>query len=488
VAVAEPPASPKLKLANYVNGEWSPSVGGAEYERENPWRPDDVLGRFPDSDERDVAAAVEAAAAAFPAWSALPMARRAEILSAAANRIEARVDAMTLDMVRETGKPVTEARGEAARVAHILRYSAGEAFRATGERFQQAASGQAIYTVRRPVGVVALITPWNFPAAVPAWKLAPALIWGNTVVMKPAEASPMTALHIAAALDEAGMPPGVFNVVLGHGPGAGAPLVRAPRVAAISFTGSSAVGERLRDDAVALGKAVQLELGGSNPMIVAEDADLQAAADAAYAGAFWSAGQKCMSTRRLYVQEKVIDELRERLVARMGTGIVGDPLRPDTEVGPVVTGQQLSIIQAELGRAVDEGGTVIAGGDVVHSDAYLLSPALVDGLGDDAYLSHDEVFGPVLSLYSYSDLSEAIAKSNDTRYGLSASMFTNSLSSVKRFVNEVRSGVLRVNQHTVGAEMHVPFGGVKESGYGPREQGRGAIEFYTELVTVYETA
>ena len=322
--------------ANLIAGEWRSSAGGDTYEKRNPAHPDEVVGEFPSSTREDVDLAVQAAEDARREWARAPIARRAGVLTAAAALIEERAEAIAQDMTREMGKPLREARMEAARAAQILRYSAGEAFRPVGELFQQAVTGGPVYTVHRPVGVVGLITPWNFPAAIPVWKLAPALIYGNTVVLKLAQDSPLTGLHIVRALDDAGLPAGVLNVVIGRGSAVGTPLVEHPGVSAISFTGSVPVGEGIRETAGRLGKRAQLELGGHNPLIVMADADLGRAAEAAYAGAFWSAGQKCTATRRIYVQDDAYDAFRDALLARIDSGRVGDPADPETEVGPLV--------------------------------------------------------------------------------------------------------------------------------------------------------
>jgi aldehyde dehydrogenase (NAD+) len=385
----------------------------------------------------------------------------------------------------EMGKPLREARGETARAAQILRYSASEAFRPVGEHFEQTLTGAQVSTRRRPLGVVGLITPWNFPIAIPVWKLAPALMYGNTVVLKLAYEAPRTGLHVAQAFAEAGLPAGVLNVLTGRGSTAGAALVRDPRVRAISFTGSVATGHGVRDEATRAGKRVQLELGGHNPLIVMADADLERAAEAAYAGAFWSAGQKCTATRRIYVQDTAYDAFREALLARIERGRVGDPLDPDTEVGPIVNETQYADITGAVERGQREGGEVIAGGNRAHDDAFLLAPTVFEGVRDDAYLSCEEVFGPVTSLYRVGDFDEAIARANAVPFGLSASIFTSSLATATRFQNEAQAGLLHVNSQTAGAEVHVPFGGIKSSGFGPHEQGRAAIEFYTEVVTIY---
>jgi aldehyde dehydrogenase (NAD+) len=479
------PARPAL--ANLIGGTWGPSRSGRTYERRNPAQPSEPVGEFPASSEEDVDAAVEAAAAAFPAWSALPAAARGAILTKAAEAIEARVEEIAADMTLEMGKPVRESRLEAARAGAIFRFFAGEASRPQGELYEQS-TGSTVYTLRRPVGVVGLITPWNFPAAIPAWKTAPALVFGNTVVLKLAQDAPLTGLHLAECLHEAGIPPGVLNVVIGRGSEVGAPLVRHPRVAAISFTGSVEVGREVREQAAALGKRVQLELGGHNPLIVMTDARLEQAVEAAYAGAFWSAGQKCTATRRIYVQEPVYDEFKAKLLERIEHGRVGDPADPETEVGPVVNEKQLTDILAAVEQGRREGGTVLAGGERLDDEAYLIAPTLFEGVSDDATLSCEEVFGPVTSLYRFSSLDEAIARANAVEFGLSASIFTTDLGAAKRFVDKLEAGVLHVNSQTAGAEVHVPFGGIKGSGYGPHEQGRAALEFYTEVVTVYEDA
>jgi alpha-ketoglutaric semialdehyde dehydrogenase len=482
--VLEAPARPAF--ANFVSGEWRPSRSGATYEKRGPWRPSEIVGEFPRSDAEDVTDAVAAANEAFPAWSRLAAAARGEVLRTAADAVDRRVEQIAQDMTLEMGKPIREARMEAARMAQILRFFAGEGLRETGERYEQAATGSVVYTMRRPLGVVALITPWNFPAAIPAWKAAPALVYGNTVVMKLAQESPLTGLHLAACLEEGGIPAGAFNVVVGRGSEVGTPLVEHPDVRAISFTGSVAVGVQVREQATALGKRVQLELGGHNPLIVMADADLDRAAEAAYAGAFWSAGQKCTATRRILVEDPVYDDFRARLLARVERGRVGDPADAETEVGPIVNESQLAEVLAGIEKGRTDGGSVIAGGERVDDEAYLLAPTLFEGLADDAFLSCQEVFGPVTSLYRFSSLDEALRRANAVEYGLSASIFTSSLASARRFAQEIEAGIVRINGQTAGADVHVPFGGVKSSGFGPHEQGRAAMEFYTEVVTVYE--
>jgi aldehyde dehydrogenase (NAD+) len=471
--------------ANFIAGEWRPSASGRTYERRNPWRPAEVVGEFPSSDAQDVVTAVAAAEQAGPAWRKLPAARRCAFLAGAADAIESRVEEIAQDMTREMGKPIRESRLEAARAAAIFRFFSGEGWRPVGQMYEQSATGAPVHTRRRPLGVVGLITPWNFPAAIPAWKTAPALAYGNTVVLKLAQDAPLTGLHLARALQDAGLPEGALNVVIGRGGEVGEPLVTDGRVRAISFTGSVPVGHGVREQAMRFGKRVQLELGGHNPLIVASDANVEKAVEAAYAGAFFSAGQKCTATRRIYVQDAIYKEFRARLLERIASGNVGDPAEPETEVGPLVNERQFEDVLAGIERGRQEGAKVLAGGERADPDAYLIAPTVFENVADDQFLSCEEVFGPVTSLYRFEPLDEAIERANAVRFGLSASVFTTSLQTAERCVDELQAGILHINSQTAGADVHVPFGGSKASGYGPHEQGSAAIEFYTEEITVY---
>jgi alpha-ketoglutaric semialdehyde dehydrogenase len=473
---------------NYVAGEWQDSVSGETYEKRNPWRPTEVTGVYQASGAEDARAAVEAAQAALPGWAGLPAPARAAYFHRAADAIERRTEQVAQDMTAEMGKPLREARLEAARAATILRYSAGEAWRPLGDVYAPSVPGQHLFTMRRPVGVVGLITPWNFPVAIPVWKLAPALIYGNTVVLKLGYEAPRTGLHIAECFAEAGLPAGVLNVLTGAGSTVGAELVANPGVRAISFTGSVPVGRSVRDEATRRDCRVQLELGGHNPLVVAADAELDRAVEAAYAGAFWSAGQKCTATRRIFVHESVVDPFREKLLARIAEGRVGDPSDPDVEVGPVVNESAFDAVLAAIERGREQGGTVIAGGARAGEDGWLIAPTVFENVADDAYLSCEEVFGPVTSLYPYATLDEAIERANAVPFGLAASIFTRDLHAAHRFAHELQAGILHVNSQTAGADVHVPFGGLKGSAWGPHEQGRAALEFYTESVTVYQDA
>jgi alpha-ketoglutaric semialdehyde dehydrogenase len=475
-----------VKAANFIGGEWLASAGGRTYEKRNPFRTADVVAEFPASEASDVDAAVDAATQTRRMWAELSPQQRGAILFRAADVVQSRVGEIAGDMTREMGKPIRESSAEVSRGADQLRFYAGEGWRAQGEIFTQSATGNQVQVLRRPLGVVGLICPWNFPFSIPLWKAAPALAYGNCVVLKAASEAPAGALHLAACLHEAGLPPGVFNVVVGRGGDVGTPLIKHRGVRAISFTGSVGVGEQVRQEAVPLGKRVQLELGGHSPLVVMDDADLERASEAAFAGAFWSAGQKCTATRRIYVQQRAYDPFRVLLTRRIERGAVGDPTDPVTEVGPLVSEQQLTDVLGAIERGVHEGGTLVRGGERLGDDGFMVAPALFENVAQRDFLSQEEVFGPVTSLYRFAELDEAIEQSNSTRFGLSASIFTPNSGTVQRFVAGIEAGVVRVNAATAGGEPHVPFGGSKGSGYGPREQGRAARDFYTETVTVYQ--
>jgi alpha-ketoglutaric semialdehyde dehydrogenase len=479
-------APARVTLGNYVGGEWRGARSGETYEKRNPMRPDEVVAEVPACDADDVDDAVTAAREAFTGWAATPAPQRGNLLVKAAEVVDARVEEIASEMTREMGKPLREARMEAGRAATILRFFGGEGYRPLGELSQQTMTGGPVYTMRRPLGVVGLIAPWNFPAAIPAWKLSPALAYGNSVVLKLATDAPVTGLRLAECFAEAGLPAGVLNVLTGSGSKVGNAIVGDPRVRAISFTGSVPVGQSVRDEATKLGKRIQLELGGHNPLIVLEDAKMNAAVEAAYAGAFWSAGQKCTATRRIYVHDSVYDTFRQKLLDRIATGKVGDPGDPETEVGPIVNEKQFDEIMEAIERGRSEGGQVIAGGGRADETGYVIEPTVFEGVRDDAFLSCEEVFGPVTSLYRIGDLDEGLRRANAVEFGLSAAIFTQSLEAAQRFVTEAEAGLLHVNSQTAGAEVHVPFGGIKASGFGPHEQGRAALEFYTEVVTVYQ--
>jgi aldehyde dehydrogenase (NAD+) len=473
------------ELASHVGGRRR--EGRERVPDRNPARPEEVLAETLLADEAVAAEAVSAARSAFREWRATPAAERGDVLRRAADALEARADDVGRDLALEEGKTLAEAVGETRRAVAILRYHAGLALDADGEIFPAATPETLLFSRREPVGVVVAITPWNFPIAIPAWKLAPALVSGNTVVWKPAELVPLTSVHLLEAFTQAELPPGVLNLVLGRGSVVGDALVTHPEVDAITFTGSNEVGRALQLSAVEHGKRVQLELGGKNPAIVLRDADLALAAEHVARGAFLSAGQKCTATSRVIVERSVLDELRERVATHAREWRLGDPLDPETRVGPLVSREQLESVLGYLELAHDERATVHAGGGRAErlGDGYFVEPTVLTGLAGESRVVREEIFGPVAALLPARDYDEAVALANDTPFGLTASLFTRDLGKALRFAREIRAGVVKVNQETAGLELHVPFGGMKGSSSGSREQGKVAREFFTEWKTVY---
>jgi alpha-ketoglutaric semialdehyde dehydrogenase len=468
-----------------IGGTWERS--GETLEDRDPGT-GEVVGVLAQGGPDDVDRAVAAARWALTQWAGTPASERARHLTLAAARLEGEADEWAELMTREMGKPLPEAKVECIRAVRILQFFAGEAHRPFGEQYASDQAQTWLFTRREPVGVVGIITPWNFPAAIPAWKLAPALVFGNTVVVKFAEDGALTGSWLARALQEAGLPPGVLNVVVGAGSRVGAAIVDHTGVDAISFTGSTQVGRTILAAAGKNAKKVQLEMGGHNPVVVREDADLDNALNAVVLGAFASSGQKCTATRRVYVAREIYDEFVTRLVARAKSLKVGYGLHEDTEMGPLVNEVQLEGVLEALARAEEQatlrsGGRRLTDGD--YARGCYMSPAVLTDLSHDSEMANEEVFGPAVAVWPVEGDEEAIELANRTRYGLSASIFTRDLDVAKRFVEQVRAGIVHVNSQTAGAEVHVPFGGLAATGYGPHEQGRAALEFFTEQKTVY---
>ncbi len=479
------------RLASFIGGRAAPSRGDRYVPDRNPSDPADVIADAPAGDPQDAAAAAAAAADALPAWRAAAGPARAEHLQRWAAAVAARQEDLAQAMVREVGKPVAEARGEAARAVAILRYYAGEAVRAVGEVIPAQAGGALQFTLRQPLGVVALITPWNFPAAIPLWKAAPALAFGNTVVLKPSEDAPHTATLLAETAAAAALPPGVFNVVLGDGPSVGEPLLDDPAVAAISFTGSAAVGARVAARAAARNVRYQTEMGGKNVAIVMADADLDLAAALTAGGAMRFAGQKCTATSRVVVARQVL----EPFLARLRTQVEALPLGPVTDpaaaVGPLIDDEARQRVRQAVAAATAASARLICGGagDGAPADprlarGFFFTPVVLAEVPEDAAAARDELFGPVLAAFAADDLEHAIAIANRTPYGLSASLFTRDLGSALAYIRRIEAGLVRVNGDTTGVDPHAPFGGLKGSSSGSREQGSAAREFYTEIKTV----
>ncbi|MFC9760294.1 aldehyde dehydrogenase family protein [Rhodococcus jostii] len=465
-----------------VNGEW---LGGADTPRWNPARPHELAAYSPSGGTAEVDAAVTAATAAQPAWAALPAPARGAILMTAANLLRERGSAVAADLVREEGKTLAEARGEVTRAVDVLRFFGSLGWAATGEVLPSGLPGTSITTRREPLGVFALITPWNFPIAIPAWKTAPALVSGNTVVLKPAELTPLSATHLARALHDAGLPPGVFNVVHGKGRVVGDALARDPRVAGLSFTGSTTVGLGLQDVLNARRARVQLEMGGKNGVLVLDDA--RNAAQVVAAGAFGLTGQACTATSRVYVTPGIRDAFLDALVEEAALYVPGDGSADTTRMGAVVSGAQFEQDQAAVRSAVERGGAVRHGDYAGDPSAGFFFPAtvLTDLPLDDPAVT-DEIFGPVVAVLEVADYEAGLAAVNDSRYGLTAGICTDSLARSTDFAARAQAGVVKINRPTAGLDLNVPFGGVKDSSTNTfREQGRSAVDFYTWGKTVY---
>jgi len=474
---------------NLIDGEWVESDTGDTFENRNPADTDDLIGEFQRSSRADAERAVEAAAAATDDWAATPAPERGAILREAAKAVERRYDELVETLVREEGKTRTEA-GEVGRAVDIFYYYAEKARDFGGEVKQSSSSDRNVYAVKEPLGVAALITPWNYPAAIPAWKFAPALATGNAVVFKPASLAPNVARKIVACLDEAGVPDGVVNFVTGPGGAVGDAFVTHEAVDAVSFTGSASVGNQVYEMATGDQKRVQCEMGGKNPTVVAPSADLDRAVEVVGAGAFGVTGQACTACSRAIVHEDVHDEFLDRVVDYAASLSVGPGL-DDPDVGPHVS-------EAELERTLDyvdvgrrEGAVLETGGERLDGPGYenghFVEPTVFSGVEGDMRIAQEEIFGPVLSVIEASDVERAVAVANDVNYGLSASIVTDDHSEANRFVRDVEAGVAKVNEKTTGLELHVPFGGYKASSTNTyREQGDAAIDFYTACKTVYE--
>ena len=474
---------------NYIGGTWSDARNGATSENRNPADPANLIGLFPRSTAEDAAAAVAAARAALPGWAALSPLKRGEMLLRAAALLEARADEVAADMTREEGKTLREATGETLRGVAILRYYAGEGAQEIGEVYPSANPQMLLYTTHVPLGVVGIITPWNFPVAIPLWKVAPALIYGNTVVLKPAELTPLTATKLVRILDEAGLPKGVLNLVMGSGSTVGPALTASPDVTGISFTGSNTVGRAIQGAVQGRGGKAQLELGGKNPVIVLADADLDQAAALTVQGAMMSTGQKCTATSRAIVERRVLDAFTEKVLARVRALVVGDGMRGETNVGPLVSSNQRDTVleYIEIGRK--EGAELMCGGAALtapeYRGGYFVQPTVFGGVRPDMRIAQEEIFGPVVGIIPADDYDDALRIANGVRYGLSASLFTRDIASSFRFVRESQAGIIHVNGETAGAEPQVPFGGMKESSSFSREQGKAAAQFFTQTKTVY---
>lgn len=472
------------RLSHFIGGEWvaaNPSTQSL-----NPSDLSDVVALAPESGDEILDQAIAAASAAAPAWAAASPELRSDCLERAAALLIKRADPMGRLLSREEGKTLAEGKAEVIRAGRIFRYFAGEALRAHGQSLASVRPGVEAQTQREALGVVGLITPWNFPIAIPAWKAAPALAFGNSVVMKAAAITPAIASALADVLSCAGFPAGVFNLVFVRGSVAGG-LARDPRVAAVSFTGSTGVGKMLAGDAIAHGKRIQLEMGGKNPLVVLDDADLDRAVAVALDGGFFGSGQRCTASSRLIVTERIHDRFVSALKDAVAALRIGHALDPATEVGPVASPEQAESIRAWLDIGREEGARLLTGGQRLERETqgYFIAPALLTETNARMRISREEIFGPVVSVIRVRDYEEALATANDSDFGLSAGIVTSSLKYAHDFRRRMQAGMVMVNLPTAGVDYHVPFGGTKASSYGPREQGFAAIEFYTRTKTSY---
>ena len=471
-------------LENFIGGRWVPASSDGTVDDLNPADPSDVLARIPLSSAEDARTAIAAAWDAFPAWRAMSPVRRGQILIRGSRILEDRQEEIAQLITHEQGKTLAESRGEVPRAIQFWGWMGYQGGSIQGVTAPAEADKVMALTLREPLGVVSLITPWNFPVNIPGWKLASALVCGNTVVLKPAQLTPLCAVALVEALVEAGIPDGVVNLVLGSGAEVGEVLVTDERVKAISFTGSTATGLGINTKAAPLGKKVQAEMGGHNAVIVLEDADLARAAKGVVAAGFGTTGQRCTAPRRIIAVREIAGELTERLREATRSVRVGPGDREDSDIGPMVDEGSLNEVLGQIEQAREEGAVVLEGGRRAGNGGYFLEPTLLAQVDGSMTIAREEVFGPVLPVLEVGDFEEAIELAVSTRYGLASSIYTNDLQKAIRFMRETDTGVVHINKPPIGAEAHLPFGGLKESALGPKELG-SAIDFFTQTKTVY---
>jgi aldehyde dehydrogenase (NAD+) len=474
---------------NYINGEWVKSQSGQVEASINPANKNDIVGFIQQSTISDLDQAVVSAKRAQLHWRKLSGAQRGDYLYRVANLLEACLDDVAKTMTREMGKTLAEAKAETARGVAILRYYAGEGMRKIGAVIPSTDSGALMFTTRVPLGVVGVITPWNFPVAIPTWKIAPALIYGNTVVFKPAQETAVTAAKIIDCFHQAGLPSGVINMITGSGPVIGQGIVDHPDIQGISFTGSNQVGKKIGQCALNRGAKYQLEMGGKNPIIIAEDADLDLAVDATISGGLRSTGQKCTATSRVIIQSGVYEQFKEKLLEKIRNIRVGDGLEAETWMGPCATEKQFNTVVSYIKKGISEGASILYGGRVLTENGlengFFIEPTIFENVTSNMAIAQEEIFGPVLALIKVDTIEEALYIANDVQFGLSASIFTSNISNMLTFINDIEAGLVRINAETAGVELQAPFGGMKQSSSHSREQGEAAIEFFTSIKTVF---
>jgi len=473
---------------NYICGEWA--GGAAVSSNINPSDTNDIVGEYAHADSVQTATAVEAAHAAFPIWASTTPQERHDILLRASTEIVARREELARLLAREEGKTLLEATYEVGRAGQIFDFFSGEALRIPGEKFASIRPNVEVEVTREPVGVVGVITPWNFPIAIPAWKIAPALAYGNTVVFKPAELAPASAHALTEILVRAGVPKGVFNLVMGRGPVVGQTMIDHKNVDAVSFTGSVATGRRVAMACAGSMRKFQIEMGGKNPLVVLADADLQNAVGCAVNGAYFATGQRCTASSRIIVEQSIYMRFTDLLIERMRALVVDDALRPGTNIGPVVDGTQLEQDLSYIAIGRSEGARLAYGGERLdrQTPGFYMSPALFLDADHSMRIAREEIFGPVAAMIAARDYDHALELANDTDFGLCAGICTTSLKFATHFKRHAQAGMVMVNLPTTGVDYHAPFGGRKRSSFGSREQGRYAADFYTTIKTGYTSA
>ncbi len=477
------------RYQNHIDGKWVDAASGETFENRNPANWEEVIGVFPSSGKEDVHAAVRAAREAFDAWRLMPAPARGDILRRVGDIMTERKEELAKNMTREMGKVLDETRGDVQEGIDTAYYAATEGRRLFGHTVPSELGNKFNMSIRRPIGVAGVITPWNFPMAIPTWKIFPALVCGNTVVFKPASDTPLTATAFVEILLEAGVPPKVINLVHGGGSSVGTPLVNHDDVNLISFTGSTAVGKAISKAASDTLKRVSLELGGKNAQIVMADADLELALDGVLWGAFGTTGQRCTATSRLILEAGIHDKFLEMLIDRAGKLRLGDGLKPETEVGPMVNEDQIRTVQRYIEIARGEGARVALGGHR-HTEGecakgWFHEPTIFTSVTPEMRVAKEEIFGPALAVIKVDSLKEAIRVLNNTKYGLSSSVYTSDVNRAFQAIRDIDAGITYINGPTIGAEAHMPFGGVKETGNGHREGGWEVYEFYTETKSVF---
>ncbi len=474
---------------NYIGGKWLESISGRTYTITNPASKNTVLGTIQASVVDDANSAIEAAHAALSGWSSTPAPQRAAVLYRALEIMRERQDDIARTITLEGGKPLPDAQGEVKRAMNITEYAAGEGRRLFGYTTPSELPNTVAYTTRRPIGVVGIITPWNFPIAIPAWKLAPALICGNTLVLKPASSTPISAVKLVKVFEDAGLPPGVLNLITGPGALVGNTLVSHPNVKGISFTGSTEIGSGIYSLGASGLKKVQCEMGGKNAVIVLADADMDKTLGGIVQGAFGSTGQRCTATSRVIVEESIYEPFMRELLDRTSTLKIGDGMEPGVDVSPLSSQYQFEKVMEYIGIGTEEGARLAYGGRPLsgpdYDDGYYIEPTIFTDVDPAMRIAQEEIFGPVLTVFKAGDLDEAIELANSVQFGLSSSIYTKDLTQAFQYVDRVEAGIVHINAPTLGGEVHLPFGGMKASGVGAREQGTEAVNFFSEVVTVY---